>query len=80
MQDSHFEIILLYKMASVVYGLAGLGSIEESKIYREKFPEEGADRKDSLAEETERALLGKTKEDEEREKEEAERARLQELK
>ena len=67
-------------MASAVYGLAGLGSIEESKIYREKFPEEGADRKDSLAEETERALLGKTKEDEERENEEAERVRLQELK
>ena len=65
-------------MTSVVYGLAGLGTVEESKLYRDKFPDE-AGRKDSLAEETERALLGKTKEDEEREKEEAERQRMQEL-
>ena len=67
-------------MATVVYGLAGLGSVEESKLYRDKFPEESGDRRDSLAEETERALLGKTKEDEEREKEETERVRLQALK
>ena len=67
-------------MATVVYGLAGLGSVEESKLYRDKFPDESGDRRDSLAEETERALLGKSKEDEEREKEEAERVRLQELK
>ncbi len=28
------------KMSSVVYSMAGLGSIEESKVYREKFPSE----------------------------------------
>ena len=67
-------------MTSLVYGLAGLGTVEESKVYRDKFPDESGDRKDSLAEETERALLGKTKEDEEREKEEAERQRVQEMK
>ena len=66
-------------MATLVYGLAGLGSVEESKLYKDKFPEEGGVKRDSLAEETERALLGKSKEDEEREKEEAERQRLQEL-
>ena len=47
---------------SLVYGLAGLGSVEESKLYREKVLDETT-RKDSLAEETERALLGKSKED-----------------
>ena len=69
-----------YQMSSAVYGLAGLGTVEESKLYRESLYEEPGDRRDSLAEETERALLGKSKEDEEREKEEAERQRLQELK
>ena len=67
-------------MASLVYGLAGLGSVEESKFYKDKFPDEAGGKRDSLAEETERALLGKSKEDEEREKEEAERQRLQEIK
>ena len=52
-------------MTSLVYGLAGLGSVEESKLYKEKFPDETGARRDSLAEETERALLGKSKEDEE---------------
>ena len=52
-------------MTSLVYGLAGLGSVEESKLYKEKFPDESGARRDSLAEETERALLGKSKEDEE---------------
>ena len=66
-------------MTSLVYGLAGLGSVEESKLYREKVLDETT-RKDSLAEETERALLGKSKEDEEREKEEVERQKIQELK
>ena len=67
-------------MTSLVYGLAGLGTVEESKLYKEKFPDDSGARRDSLAEETERALLGKSKEDEEREKEEAERQRLQDLK
>ena len=26
------------KMSSVIYSMAGLGTVEESKIYRERFP------------------------------------------
>ena len=67
----------MFKMTSVVYGLAGLGGEEESKLYQEKVLEGTGERRDSLAEEAERALLGKTKEDEQRERDEAEKERLQ---
>ena len=37
------------KMSSVVYSMAGLGSVEESKVYRERFSAD--DDKDSLKDE-----------------------------
>ena len=36
------------KMSSVVYSMAGLGSVEESKVYRDRF---ASDDKDSLKDE-----------------------------
>ena len=38
------------KMSSVIYSMAGLGTIEESKVYREKFPSEDSST-DSLKDE-----------------------------
>ena len=38
------------KMSSVVYSMAGLGSIEESKIYKDNFQEESGSQ-DSLKDE-----------------------------
>ena len=38
------------KMSSVIYSMAGLGTIEESKVYRERFPSESPSH-DSLKEE-----------------------------
>lgn len=38
------------KMSSVIYSMAGLGTVEESKIYREKFPSEDSS-PDSLKDE-----------------------------
>lgn len=45
------------KMSSVVYSMAGLGSIEESKVYKDQFEEEPGSR-DSLREEVNQMAPG----------------------
>ena len=50
-KPKHFNIMQTFlKMSSAVYSMAGLGSIEESKVYKDRFQDETED-VDSLKEE-----------------------------